>query len=199
MVKSKIEPQQVSDKETEILLGLLEGCLELPGDAVELGCYRGDTSLLFERLLERMDSKKRLWIYDSFEGLPEKTAEDMSVAGEQFQAGELLVTKREVVERFKKAGLRMPIVKKGFFEDLDKEKDLPGEIGFGFLDGDLYGSIKTSLRLCAPKMVTGGILVVHDYNNPELPGVSRAVEEFLRGHPKAKLEIRESLAILRGI
>lgn len=191
------EPQQVSEREVEILLGLLEGCLRVSGDVVELGCYRGDTSLLMQKVLLAKASEKRLWIYDSFEGLPEKTIEDASVAGEQFCQGELLVTKREVIDRFKRAGMRVPIIKKGFFEDLDSEKDLPREICFGFLDGDLYRSIKTSLGLCCPRLVEGGILVVHDYNNPELPGVTRAMEEFLANH-KMKYRNEETLFILEN-
>ena len=187
--------QQVSDKETTILMELAESCLQYEGDLVELGCYRGDTSLLLERLLERRAPQKRLFIYDSFEGLPVKSAEDASVAGDAFQAGELNVSKREVVERFKKAGLKIPRVKKGWFKDL-APTDLPEQICFGFLDGDLYASIKVSLKLAAPKLVNDGVLVVHDYNNSELPGVTQAVEEFLQSGGWQMTQ-RESLAIIK--
>ena len=34
---------------------------------------------------------KRLYVYDSFEGLPEKTKEDTSPLGESFKPGELCV------------------------------------------------------------------------------------------------------------
>ena len=140
---------------------------------------------------------KLLWIYDSFEGLPEKTREDSSSAGDQFKAGELLVTKREVIEKFKKSGLKIPRIRKGFFEDLNPVEDVPEKISFAFLDGDLYQSIKTSLKLVENRMEKGGIIVVHDYNNPELPGSSRAVDEWLRAHPGKTLETRETLAIIR--
>ncbi|MBR1875305.1 class I SAM-dependent methyltransferase [Candidatus Saccharibacteria bacterium] len=197
------EPQQVSNKETEVLLSLLEETLDLKGDVVELGCYRGDTSVLFERKLEETRRNnpekplKFLWIYDSFEGLPEKSREDNSVAGDQFKAGELLVSKREAIEKFKKAGLKIPRIRKGFFEELDSEKDLPEKISFAFLDGDLYQSIKTSLKLVENRMSEQGIIVVHDYNNPELPGSSRAVDEWLRKHPEKQLEVKETLAIIK--
>lgn len=173
--------QQVSNFETKKLLELLAENLDVDGDVVEFGCYRGDTSLLFERLLEQSAPEKRLWLYDSFEGLPEKSAEDASVAGDAFKAGELLVSKREVVERFKKAGLKVPRIRKGFFEELS-DADVPPEICFAFLDGDLYQSIKTSLKLVADKMTKGGVIIIHDYNNPELPGVTRAVDEFVRAN-----------------
>lgn len=200
--------EQVSRRETEILLELASQAAKLgggdgaggdgagAGDLVELGCYRGDTSLLLQKMLISTGSLAKLWIYDSFEGLPERSAEDSSVAGDGFSAGELFVTKREVVEKFKKAGVRLPIIRKGFFEDLGSN-DLPEKIAFAFLDGDLYRSIKTSLSLVYPRMVKGGVIVVHDYNNPQLPGSARAVDEFLAAHRELRLEIRETLAIIR--
>lgn len=197
------EPQQVSKIETEILLELLEKTLSIKGDIVEFGCYRGDTSVFFERRLEKFRNEnpdaslKLLWIYDSFEGLPAKTKEDASVAGDQFKAGELLVTKREVIEKFKRSGLKIPRIRKGFFEDLNPDEDVPEKISYAFLDGDLYTSIKTSLKLVEDRMAKDGIIIVHDYNNPELPGSSRAVDEWLKAHPGKTLEVKETLAIIR--
>lgn len=187
---------QVSELETAKILELLSSCLEIPGDVVEFGCYRGDTSLLLQKKLVGSSSEKRLWLYDSFEGLPEKTAEDSSAAGDEFKAGELYVSKREVVDKFKRAGLLVPRIRKGFFENLT-EVDVPDVISFGFLDGDLYESIKVSLKLCTKKVPAGGILVVHDYNNPKLPGVSRAVEEFLKQTTSWQFSSYQTLGILR--
>jgi len=229
-------PEQVSKKETEILLELCEKSLAVDGDVVELGCFRGDTSVLFEKIVEKYNRDhqlvltksidppeihekflspkicdngfKRLWLYDSFEGLPEKTREDQSSAGKYFQGGELKVSKYDVILKFKQRGLKVPIIKKAFFEDLDETQDIPEKICFGFLDGDFYQSIKTSLELTVPKVGQNSILVVHDYNNPELPGPSKAVDEFLKNFDsfkrfhnlkiaKPRLELRETLAILK--
>lgn len=239
-MKSQNHNDQVTPDETAEILRLAGECLPLDGDFVELGCYRGDTSVLLGKLLaksishsspypscgkpvqnsnHRVDNlcktpenlcnscakpvenlveksvEKRLWIYDSFAGLPEKTTEDASGAGRNFQKGELAVTKREVVDKIRRAGLHNVIIKKAWFDDLEA-KDLPERIAFAFLDGDLYGSIKTSLRLVVPRLERRGIIVVHDYNNPELPGSSRAVDEFLRSHPSYKLTVRHTLAIM---
>ena len=206
--------QQVTARETEILLQELKKTLNnnVPGDVVEFGCYKADTSVLYQKLLESMGhggafqpenqaaqaSQKILWLYDSFEGLPAKTREDNSAAGDAFQAGELLVTKREVIEKFKKMGLKIPKIKKAFFDDLDIIYDIPEKISYAFLDGDLYQSIKTSLRLVAEKMSQGGVIIVHDYNNPELPGSSRAVDEWLKAHQAkvASFRVAETLAII---
>ena len=131
---------------------------------------------------------KKLWIYDSFEGLPEKTVQDDSVLGEDFKGGELFVTKREVKERFLRLGLPVPVIKKAWFKDLRPE-DLPEKIAFAFLDGDFYESIRDSLKLVAPRMVPGGVLIVHDYSNPALPGVGRAVDEWRKSGADAQFEI----------
>ena len=170
--------------------------LSIAGDAVEFGCYKGDSSVIFQRILEENGATKKLWLYDSFAGLPKKSRFDASSAGENFQEGELPASKAELIRRFKRANLRVPIIRKAFFEELS-ETDLPERISFGFLDGDFYQSIRTSLKLCAPKMEKGGVLVVHDYNNPELPGPARAVEEFLREHPSLRFSQRYSLGIMR--
>lgn len=207
--KSPYPPNdQVTSAETAILLDLAAACLDLPGDWVEFGCYKGDTSVLLGRLLQQhhpispahsatsptTTPTPHLWLYDSFAGLPEKSPQDLSGAGQPFQAGALAVTKHAVTTKLRRAGLKHTIVKKAWFSDLTPA-DLPDQIAFAFLDGDLYDSIKTSLHLVAPRLVPGARLVVHDYNNPELPGATRAVDEFLRSHPKA-LTVRHSLAIM---
>ena len=217
--KSPYPPNdQVTPAETAVLLDLAAACLELSGDWVEFGCYKGDTSVLLGRLLQQhhlasqatpqapapqapalqtrapQPPAPRLWLYDSFAGLPEKSPQDLSGAGQPFQAGALAVTKHEVTTKLRRAGLKHVIVKKAWFSDLTPA-DLPDHIAFAFLDGDLYDSIKTSLRLVAPRLVPGARLVVHDYNNPELPGATRAVDEFLRSHPRT-LTVRHSLAIM---
>ena len=198
---SKKQPfvvSQVSFAETTILISLLQQVLakHIAGDVVELGCYKGDTSVLFQRELQKTD--KSLWLYDSFAGLPEKTREDSSAAGDQFKSGELFVTKREVIEKFKRYSLPLPKIKKAFFEDLDHINDLPNKICFAFLDGDLYTSIKTSLTLVQDKMQPGSIVIIHDYNNPELPGSARAVDEWLKNHSGkySSFQVKETLAII---
>lgn len=170
---------QVNAAETGVILKMARECLKLDGDFVEFGCYRCDTSLLLAEVLRegKMEPKAKLWIYDSFEGLPEKGEADFSELGRDFKAGELAVSKREVKERFLRAGLPVPVITKAWFKDLTAA-DLPERIAFAFLDGDLYESIRDSLRLVSERMVRSGVILIHDYDNPALPGVARAVDEW---------------------
>ena len=181
---------QVSEAETRKIIEIARECLLKEGDFVELGCYKGDTSLLLAEVLK--GTNKKLWLYDSFEGLPKKSKEDDSEIGKDFQEGVLTVSKREVKQRFLRAGFKLPIIKKAWFSELGQE-DLPEKIALAFLDGDLYQSIKDSLRLVADKMVKGGVIMIHDYNNPALPGVSQAVNEW-REEKGVDLEVYKSLA-----
>ncbi len=197
---------QVSQGETERIIEVSRECLSLPGDYVELGCYKGDTSLLIAEVIrdynrgETVENpvEKKFYIYDSFEGLPEKSESDESVLGEDFKEGELVVTKREVKERFLRAGLPVPVISKGWFNDLTPS-DMPSRIAFAFLDGDFYDSIRDSLRLVAPVVVQGGVVLVHDYYNPALPGVKKAVDEWISrsGNSITRVDRCETLAIIR--
>ena len=183
--------KQVDDLETKEILKIAQNCLSVPGDFVELGCYEGDTSILLAEILKSTD--KKLWIYDSFEGLPEKTSEDASEAGRNFQKGVLAVSKRDVKLRFLRSGLPVPVIKKAWFNELT-DVDLPSKIAFAFLDGDLYQSIRDSLKLVEDKMTSDSVIIVHDYNNPELPGVAKAVDEWIDDR---NLIITKSLAIIK--
>jgi O-methyltransferase len=177
---------QVSWREREIILAEVNGRMTVDGDVVELGCYAGDTSLELARGLK--GSGKRLFLYDSFAGLPERSAADNT----NFRAGDLTVSKKKVRERFLKAGLPVPVIRKAWFNELGPA-DLPERIAVAFLDGDFYESIRDSLRLAAPKMAAGGVVIVHDYANPRLPGVARAVDEWRGGKRRVT---RETLAII---
>lgn len=183
---------QVSEYETDRIIEVARECLIVSGDMVELGCYKGDTSLMLAEIIRRTD--KKLWIYDSFEGLPEKSEKDESVIGENFKAGALMVTKREVKERFLRAGLPVPIIKKAWFNELRSE-DLPPKICFAFLDGDFYQSIKDSLKLVESKMAKNGVIMVHDYKNEALPGVAKAVDEWKKDKG-VKFKEYQSLGII---
>lgn len=189
---------QVDERELTIILTELskqfESC-DSGSSVVELGCYIGTTSLFIRRLLDGYGLSLPFHVYDSFEGLPPKVAEDASPVGEQFRTGELAVSRKTFELQFKKAGLRLPVVHKAWFQDL-KDSDLPDYITFAYLDGDYYESIRDSLRLVWPRLAPSACIVVDDYANEALPGAARAVDEWLRTHP-AKLRVESSLAIIR--
>lgn len=186
---------QVNKVELAVILRELQQVLnqKIEGNVVELGCHVGATSLFLQRTLA--NTGKTLHVYDSFEGLPVKTAADESLLGAQYKQGELTATKAEFIKHFKQAGLPLPVIHKGWFKDL-KPKDLPGKICFAYLDGDFYESIRDSLGVVWPKLAPGAVIIVDDYQHEALPGARRAVDQWLQGHT-ATLRAEQSLAIIR--
>lgn len=190
---------QVDKREVSIVLRELEKARISTddGDVVEFGCYAGTTSLFISRYLAIQKYTREFHVYDSFEGLPEKQGEDESRAGDQFKTGELAVSKKQFVLNFRKAGVPLPRIHKGWFNELT-EADVPEKVAFAFLDGDYYESILSSLRLVWPRLAPGAIIVVDDYANEALPGAAKAVDDWLATHP-AKLSVEHSLAIIHRI
>lgn len=187
---------QIPTRELEVIKSELALALKLTGDVVEFGCYAGDTSIELAKVMQDTPDKW-LWLYDSFEGLPEKTVEDTSTLGWRFKAGELKISPVSVLAKFKKLKLPEPVIKKAWFDELNSVADLPDQICFALLDGDFYRSIKTSFTLVVPKLTPGATLIVHDYRNPALPGSAKAVNEFIANHPDYQMRLSGTLAILK--
>lgn len=89
-------------------------------------------------------------------------------------------------------------IKKGFFPEtfelFNKETYI-----FVNLDTDLYQPIKDGLELFYPRMVSGGVILVHDYYSM-LFGVTNAVDEFVKEYHVRALPIGDgkSIAIIKG-
>jgi len=197
LAKYPLISDQVNKDQLRVIVTELEKVLEKDyghgGAVVEFGCYIGTTSLFIRRLLDVHNDHREFHVYDSFEGLPPKTPQDESRAGDQFQAGELAVSKKQFLQQFQKAGLRPPSIHKGWFGSLT-EADVPDSIAFAFLDGDFYESIRDSLRLVLPRMQRGGVIIIDDYAREALPGAAKAVHELL---PHSQIQTAHNLAIIK--
>lgn len=196
LTKYPIISDQIKRPALQIVLNQLEKVLQqdVSGDVAEFGCYIGTTSLFIRRLLDIYCAEKSFHAYDSFAGLPVKTAPDSSPVGDDFKAGELTVSKKHFLEQFHKAHLKPPVTHKGWFNELGGT-DLPDTLAFAFLDGDFYESIYDSLKLVWPRMSRGGRLTIDDYGREALPGVERAVRDYFHGTP-AGLQVSSNIAFL---
>ena len=161
-----------------------EGCL------VECGVARGGTSALMLKVSEicrfRLP-KREAWLFDSFEGLPEPTAEDGVLRKPQgkdrsswdLAKGYCLGTQEEVEDLlFNKFGFRRDKVHlvKGWFQDtLPEYRERVGDIAVLRIDGDWYESTKCCLENLYDNVVDGGYVILDDY---ALVGCRKAVDEF---------------------
>jgi len=197
-IMNQIEKNKMMNVEQEInIYHLLNSVLLLnvPGDVVELGCHAGMTAAILQKTLDQANSKKILHVFDSFQGLPEKTEND----GKR-KTKNLAATKQKFIENFKKFNLKLPEMHEGWFKDTLKE--LPKQICFAHLDSDCYSSIKESLENVYPRLSKNAVAVVDDYHDEKIhpkiqqefskfighngkiydmfPGVKKACDEFFR-------------------
>ena len=153
-------------------------CSELPGAMVEFGCHGGHTGALLASLVD-----KPLYLYDSFNGLPERAPQDAGGL-EIFKAGALALEQKEVRDLFAKYPLlREPIIVQCWFSRVHRTQ-LPDEICFAHLDGDLYTSIRDSLKVVYPRLVPGAACIIDDYGWDGLTGVKVAVDEYMADKPE---------------
>jgi len=177
------------------------------GNLVECGVARGGCAALMLMITENHHHKFRrrrdAWLFDSFEGLPEPTAEDGVLRKPQgkdrsswdLAKGYCLGTQEEVEDvLFNKFGFSREKVHlvKGWFQDtLPVYKDKVGDIAVLRVDGDWYESTKCCLENLYNNVVDGGYVILDDY---ALVGCRKAVDEFFgnRGEdmPKVVLDGR---------
>ncbi|MFC2007780.1 TylF/MycF/NovP-related O-methyltransferase [Chloroflexota bacterium] len=164
----------------------IEGCF------VECGVARGGCSALMAMLVNDNNSGRKVWLFDSFEGLPSPTAEDdyeepiismpTNKSASIVSRGYCLGTYDEVEELlFSKLGLNRDNVymERGWFQDtLPKCKDKIGAIAILRIDGDWYESTKCCLDNLYDNVVTGGYIIIDDYWS--VTGCKKATDDFLK-------------------
>lgn len=165
----------------------------VPGDIVECGVAQGGCAgLMGLAMLDDQGAGRRLWLFDSFEGLPDPTAADIDPAagstGSHVQPllkGSCLGTVDEVSHvifdyfGIPKARVRMV---QGWFEDtLTPARKELNQVAVLRIDGDWYESTKTCLFALYDRVSPGGFVIMDDYDT--CYGAKRAAEEFFETLP----------------
>lgn len=159
--------------------------LKVPGDVCEFGVAQGATSkLLASEILPLADRK--FWLFDSFEGLPAPTKEDVLIH-DIFKLGTMdkykgTMASPETDVLGKLASVNFPRerikVKKGWVKDTIRSGELPGRVAFAYVDFDFYDPIKDALEFLDARMPAGGRIVVDDYGFFS-EGAQLAVDQFV--------------------
>jgi O-methyltransferase len=193
---NQVDPIIINREQVGCLVSNLIDIIEknVEGDVVELGCYVGESSKYLMKTLVEYNSTKKLFVYDSFDGLPELTKWEETSG---WQPGTLKTTEEVLINNFKNNNLPLPIIHKDWFKDIPDYK-IPEKISFAFLDGDFYNSIYDSLTKIYDKVVDGGYIFFHDFMRADLPGVDAAVRDFLseRGLKYNVIEICEQVGMM---
>jgi O-methyltransferase len=158
----------------------------IAGDVVECGVYRGGSTMLCASALRAMNETSRsLWLYDTFDGMPEPAAIDRDFQGvsaaDQWQPQCYRCGLDEVQSNLTRTGY--PPARLRFVEGR-VEETIPGQVPDAIallrLDTDWYASTRHELEHLFPRLVPGGVLIIDDYGHWQ--GCRKAVDEFLAEH-----------------
>lgn len=161
------------------------------GDFVECGVWRGGSVMAMAlRLQRRNESTRRLWLYDTYEGMTAPTDADVE-ATTGVTAKELLAS-TDVADgnnvwcvagiddvRANITSTGYPVERIEFIEGDVAEtlpRAAPERIALLRLDTDWYESTKVGLEVLYPRVCTGGVIILDDYGHWQ--GARKAVDDY---------------------
>lgn len=162
---------------------------KINGAFVECGVWRGGCAAVMAFIAERAKSRRKIWLFDSFEGLPEPTDKD-GLAAEEYAAGKTrgnletinkcvgpLADVKKIFFEILRINPQNVIIKEGWFQDtLPSARGVIGPIAILRLDGDWYESTRCCLDNLYNMVIPGGYIIIDDYGYWE--GARRALDEF---------------------
>ena len=171
-----------------LVASFLKSTSAVPGDVAEFGVFRGDTALVMDRVLAEGAPGKQLYLFDSFEGMPEvKHPLDST-----WQKGDLANPVDGIREAFK--GSARAAIMPGYFADsLPRHPDL--RFAFCHVDCDLYDSVKECIDYIMPRLSDGGIIVFDDYGFRDCAGAKQAIQEGFGEHNRPVVPLPTGQAV----
>lgn len=185
--KSQLPPEALAGDYVRLsTLELLCGQVsQVPGAAAELGVYRG----FFAGCINRLLPERAFYLFDSFQGFDE-----FAGAGPAFQQAHGNTDPETVLKAlpYREQARVYP----GFFPG--SLRGLEERFCLVSLDGDFYQVTLDGLRYFWPRLNPGGFLLLHDWGNPNLPGVRQALEDYEEelGHPLTGVPLCDSCVSL---
>ena len=208
--------KKLSSKKIEFFLALESILLfifknNIDGDVVECGVFKGaNAKFICNFLKENNFEHKNIYLYDTFDGMPVASTEDININSKK-NYNEYLqsINKNSSQNNFYRYENINNVKENILSTNYDKEKvffikgmvedtipkTTPNEISLLILDTDYYRSTKHELINLYPLVVSGGIIIIDDYGT--WAGVKKAVDEFFIDKSDLKLFIDHKTVVLR--
>lgn len=156
--KLRIETGTSYKAHLAMALKILETPPEVEGAVVECGTWKGGSAVNLSMVCKM--TGRKLLIYDSFEGLPEKEEGDREAVG--YQVGDYCGTLDEVKSNISKYGeIESCEFKKGWFKDTLPQLNQP--VLLAFLDVDFEASLETCVRYLWNNLTEKGYIFIDEY------------------------------------
>jgi O-methyltransferase len=164
----------------------------IEGDVIETGVWRGGACIFMKGILKTYNSDKKVFVADSFEGLPPPDPKYPADRGDKHHTIKILaVSLEEVTQNFKRYDLldENVVFIKGFFEHSIPKAPI-NKLAVLRLDGDMYSSTIQVLESLYDKVSSGGYIIIDDFC---IPNCRTAVNDF-----RANRNITEEMTIIDG-
>ncbi len=189
--KANISSDMITLEQVVNLTHLAEQVIhfDVAGEFVELGCHKGNSAIQIQAIIEKLNSNKKLYLFDKF-NMTYDTVTNI---------------KHALIENFNYAKLQLPVIYEGFFHQT-LPLNLPNEICFAHIDcgdgGDPHAHkelIKYCLENIYPRLSKNGVCILMDYHDVDKTikganvnsGVKLACDEFFK-------DKKESVEVLYG-
>jgi hypothetical protein len=159
----------------------------VPGDMIETGVWRGGATIFMRGVLKALNvTDRRVWVADSFEGLPVPDPDKFPLEAKAHAGpfmtkvcNHLAVGLDEVKRNFEAYGLLDEQVRflKGWFSETLPSAPIE-RLAVMRLDGDLYDSTRDALVSLYDRLSPGGYVIVDDYGEDSWTYCRKAVDEF---------------------
>ena len=185
------------------LTGLVTEAVARPGDLLEVGCYRGYTTVWLNRHLDEVAPGRRYHVVDTFGGF---VAEDVqyergmrgkNTRDDRRALAKFTINSRKWVEAtLRENGIDRVEVHETPVQDWAMPPD--AQFCFALIDVDLYLPTKAALESIWPRMCVGGVIVVDDCAEHHVfDGSRQALQEFCRSHGTDFELVEGKLGVLR--
>lgn len=156
----------------------------VPGDLIETGVWKGGATIFMRAILKVYGiTDKRVWVADSFEGLPKPDEQKyIHDKGDQHHTEDALKVSLEKVKyNFEKYGLldNQVMFLKGWFKDTLPTAPIE-HLSVLRLDGDMYESTMDGLVNLYPKLSKNGYIIIDDYH--AISSCKQAVLDYRNKH-----------------
>ncbi len=155
----------------------------VPGDLIETGVWRGGACIFMRGLLLAYEMRdRRVWVADSFAGLPPPDPRHVQDSGDRHHSfPELSIGLQTVQENFRKFGLLddQVVFLQGWFAETLPKAPIE-QLALLRLDGDMYGSTMDALTALYHKVSPGGFVIVDDYG--AVAACRAAITDFRAAH-----------------
>jgi len=179
-----------------VLYEIFKKVLNVKGSIIECGVNQGYGIMSwakFSAIMEPVNLTRRIYGFDTFEGFPSVSEQDVSGSSDHVKVGDLAADTFEELNglaeihdstRFLGHVSKMELVKGDATttipEFIDKNPHLL--VSLLYLDFDLYEPTKVALEYFVPRMPKGAVVAFDELDNPLWPGETQAMLEFFQDH-----------------